>query len=64
PPQVYKDLIVIQWSLDDVKDSCTSYQAFPHYDRWGMAEENRPIYLCRGVKFNIQKIWWRSHNWN
>ncbi len=64
PPQVYKNLIAIQWSLDDVKDSCTSYQAFPHNDRWGMAEENAPIYLCRGVKFNIQKIWWHSHHWN
>jgi len=64
PPQVYKNLIVIQWGLDDVQDNCTSYQAFEHYDRWGMGEENAPIYLCRGVKFNIQKIWWHSHHWN
>ena len=64
PPQVYRNLIVIQWSLDDVRDNCTSYQAFEHYDRWGMGEENAPIYLCRGVKFNIQKIWWHSHHWN
>ena len=64
PPQVYKNLIVIQWSLDDVKDNCTSYQAFDHYDRWGMDEENAPIYLCKGVKFDIQKIWWHSHHWN
>ncbi len=64
PPQLYKNLIVIQWSLDDVKDNCTSYQAFDHYERFGMGEENTPIYLCRGVKFNIQKIWWHSHHWN
>jgi len=64
PPQVYRNLIVIQWSLDDVRDNCTSYQAFDHYDRWGMGEENSPIYLCRGVKFDIQKIWWHSHHWN
>jgi hypothetical protein len=64
PPQVYKNLIVIQWSLEDVQDNCTSYQAFEHYDRWGMGEENGPIYLCRGVKFNIQTIWWHSHHWN
>ena len=64
PPQVYKNLIVIEWSLDDVQDNCTSYQAFDHYDRWGMGEENTPIYLCRGVKFDIQKIWWHSHHWN
>ena len=64
PPQVYKNLIVIQWSLDDVRDNCTSYQAFDHYQRFGMGEENAPFYLCRGVKFDIQKIWWHSHHWN
>ncbi|MGA8541527.1 MAG: glycosyltransferase family 39 protein, partial [Terriglobales bacterium] len=46
PPQVYKNLIVIQWSLDDVRDNCTSFQAFDHYERFGMGEENSPIYLC------------------
>jgi hypothetical protein len=64
PPTVYKNLIVIEWSLEDVKDNCTSYQAFQHYDRFGMGEENTPIYLCRGVQFDIQKIWWHSHHWN
>jgi hypothetical protein len=64
PRQVYKNLIVIEWSLDDVRDNCSSYQAFEHYDRFGMGEENVPIYLCRGVKFDIQKIWWHSHHWN
>jgi hypothetical protein len=64
PPQVYQNLIVIQWSLDDVRDNCTSFQAFPHYQRFGMGEENTPIYLCRGVKFDIQKIWSHSHHWN
>ena len=64
PPQVYKNLIVIQWSLEDVRDNCTSFQPFDHYQRFGMAEENQPIYLCRGVTFDIQKIWWHSHHWN
>jgi len=64
PPQVYKNLIVIQWSLDDVRDNCASFQAFEHYQRFGMGEENAPMYLCRGVTFNIQKIWSRSHHWN
>jgi Dolichyl-phosphate-mannose-protein mannosyltransferase len=64
PPQVYKNLIVIQWSLADVRDNCTSFQAFEHYQRFGMGEENTPIYLCRGVTFDIQKIWWHSHHWN
>ena len=64
PAEDYTNLIVIQWDFQDVKDSCTSWQAFDHYDRWGMAEENAPIYLCRGIKFDIQKIWWHSHQWN
>jgi hypothetical protein len=64
PPQQYKNLIVIQWSLDDVRENCTSYQAFDHYQRFGMGEENTQFYLCRGIKFDIQKIWWHSHNWN
>jgi hypothetical protein len=64
PPQVYKNLIVIQWGLDDVRDNCTSFEAFPHYERFGMGEENTPIYLCHGVEFDIQKIWWHSHHWN
>jgi hypothetical protein len=64
PPQVYKNLIVIEWSREDVQDNCTSYRAFQHYERFGMEEENGPIYLCRGVKFDIQKIWSHSHHWN
>jgi len=64
PPQAYKNLIVIEWSREDVQDNCTSYQAFDHYERFGMGEENTPIYLCRGVQFDIQKIWWHSHHWN
>jgi dolichyl-phosphate-mannose-protein mannosyltransferase len=64
PPQVFKNLIVIQWSLEDVRDNCTSFQAFEHFQPFGMAEENTPIYLCRGVTFDIQQIWWHSHHWN
>ena len=64
PPQVYKNLIVIEWGLEDVQENCTSFQAFEHYERFGMGEENTPMYLCRGVQFDIQKIWWHSHHWN
>jgi hypothetical protein len=63
PPQVYKNLIVIQWSLGDVRDNCTTFQPFEHYNRFGMGEENQPMYLCRGVEFDIQKIWPHSHHW-
>ncbi len=64
PPLVYKNLIVIQWGLEDVQENCTSYHAFEHYQRFGMGAENTPMYLCRDVQFDIQKIWWHSHHWD
>ncbi|HEV2289720.1 MAG TPA: glycosyltransferase family 39 protein [Candidatus Acidoferrales bacterium] len=64
PPVAYTNLIVVQWGLQDVQDNCTSWQAFDHHSEFGMDEENTPIYLCRGAKFDIQKIWWHSHHWN
>ncbi len=64
PPMRYNNLIVVQWGLDDVRDNCNSWQTFDHFERFGMAEENTPIYLCREVKFDIQKIWWHHHHWN
>ncbi len=39
-------------------------EPFDHYQRFGMGEVNRQMYLCRGVLFDIQKIWWHSHHWN
>jgi len=64
PPEHFKNLIVLQWSLDDVRDNCSSWQAFDHYQRFGMAEENTPIYLCRDAKFDLQQVWWHYHHWN
>jgi len=64
PTEHYENLIVLEWSLDDIRDNCTSWQAYRHYERFGMQEENTPIYLCRDVEFDLQKIWWHSHHWN
>jgi hypothetical protein len=64
PKDDYRNLIVVQWGLDDVKDNCTSFQAFEHHSRFGMGEENRPIYLCRGATFDLRKVWWHYHHWN
>jgi hypothetical protein len=64
PTEDYRNLIVVQWGRDDVQDNCTSFQAFEHYDRFGMGEENRPIYLCRGATFDLRKVWWHYHHWN
>lgn len=64
PKEHYANLIVLQWSLQDVKGNCRSWQAFDHYSRFGMAEENTPIYLCRGAEFDLEKVWWHYHHWN
>lgn len=64
PTEQYTNLIVLEFDLDTVRDNCTSYQAFPHYNRWGMGEENTPIYLCRGATFDLRKVWWHYHHWN
>jgi len=64
PPHAYRNFIFLQFSLADVQDNCASFQAFPHFNRFGMEEENTPIYLCLGAKFDIQKVWWHYHHWN
>jgi 4-amino-4-deoxy-L-arabinose transferase-like glycosyltransferase len=65
PPQEdYRNFIFLQFSRRDVEGNCTSWQAFDHYNRYGMAEENTAIYLCRGAKFDLRKIWLHYHHWN
>lgn len=64
PSELYTNLILLQFSLKDVEENCTEFQAFAHDEPFGMAEENTPIYLCRGAKFDLRKIWWHSHHWN
>ena len=60
----YTNLIVFEWDLSDVKKACQSWQAYPHYSKYGMAEENTPIYLCLGARFNLQKEWSHFKHWN
>jgi hypothetical protein len=35
-----------------------------HHSPWGMAEENRPIYLCRRPKRSIRDLWPRLKHWD
>ena len=64
PAEDYRNLIVLQWSLEDVRDNCKSFEAFPHEVPFGMAEENVPIYLCRDASFDLRRVWWHYHHWN
>jgi len=58
-------LIVLQGSRKNLERNCTSVQeAAVHYHPWGMEEENRPIYVCRGLKYPLPEIWPRLKHWN
>lgn len=35
-----------------------------HHHPWGMAEENGPIYLCRGPKVSIRELWPQLKHWD
>ena len=65
PQQTYDAFIVIQWDQGDVERLCASWEApVVHYHPYGMGEENRPIYLCRGPKFDLRQRWNRWKHWN
>ncbi len=64
PREHYKNYIVIQWDESDVQKYCDSYRAFPHESEFGMEEENRPIFLCVGAKFDVVKDWQEFKHWD
>ncbi|MEO8189877.1 MAG: glycosyltransferase family 39 protein [Acidobacteriota bacterium] len=58
PKNEPENLIWLQWSRKGVEDHCRSVeQVGEHFHPWGMAEENRPIFLCRGLKHTIAEYW-------
>jgi 4-amino-4-deoxy-L-arabinose transferase-like glycosyltransferase len=53
-----ENLIWLQWGRQGVEDHCRSVEKVgEHFHPWGMAEENRPIYLCRGLRHTIAEYW-------
>jgi hypothetical protein len=53
-----ENLIWLQWGRQGVEDHCRSVEkAGEHFHPWGMAEENRPIYLCRGLRRSLAEYW-------
>ncbi|HKF42049.1 MAG TPA: glycosyltransferase family 39 protein [Thermoanaerobaculia bacterium] len=59
PPKAEpENLIWLQWGRRGVEDHCRSVEkAGEHFHPWGMAEENRAIWLCRGLKHTIAEYW-------
>ncbi len=58
PKNEPENLIWLQWSRKSVEDHCRSVeQVGAHFHPWGMAEENKPIFLCRGLKHTIAESW-------
>jgi hypothetical protein len=58
PKSEPENLIWLQWGRQGVADHCLSVEKVgDHFHPWGMAEENRPIYMCRGLRHTIAEYW-------
>ena len=67
PPKTEpENLIWLQWGREGVEDHCLSVEKVgEHFHPWGMAEENRPIYLCRGLRHTLAEYWTSDFkHWN
>ncbi len=52
------NLIWLQWGRRGVEDHCRSVEEVgKHFHPWGMAEENRALYMCRGMRHTIPEYW-------
>jgi hypothetical protein len=58
-------LIVLQDDRESLERVCASVEeAGAHFHPWGMAEENNPIFVCRGLKVPLRELWPRLKKWN
>jgi hypothetical protein len=58
-------LIVLQDDHQSLDQICASVEdAGAHFHPWGMAEENNPIYVCRGLHPPLTEMWPRLKKWN
>jgi len=58
-------LIVLQDDREDLERVCHSVErAGEHFHPWGMAEENNPIFICRGLKVPLRTLWPSLKKWN
>jgi hypothetical protein len=65
PVSAVDTLIWLQWDREGIERRCRSVeQAGEHFHRWGMAEENRAIYICRGLRAPLPELWPGLKHWN
>jgi 4-amino-4-deoxy-L-arabinose transferase-like glycosyltransferase len=58
-------LIVLQDDRESLEKICGSVEeAGVHFHPWGMAEENNPIFVCRGLTPPLPVMWPRLKKWN
>jgi hypothetical protein len=61
----FDNYLVLQSDRDDLEEVCASVEeAGRHFHPWGMAEENQPIFLCRGLRTPLREMWPRLKHWN
>ena len=59
------NLIWLQWDPEGLEGRCESVEIVgEHHHPWGMAEENRPILLCRGLTAPLSAQWPDLRHWN
>jgi hypothetical protein len=66
PPDFDGDILIwLQWSRDSLEPICCSVeQVGEHHHPWGMAEENRPIFICRQPIASPAEAWPELKHWN
>lgn len=66
PRDARGDVVIwLQWGRRHLEPMFASVeQAGQHSHPWGMAEENRPIFVCRGLKGTFAGLWPDLKHWN
>jgi len=66
PGNARGDVVIwLQWERRWIEPMFASVeQAGEHRHEWGMAEENRPIFVCRGMTRSFAELWPDLKHWN
>lgn len=65
PAEEPGQLIWLQWRRESLAGLCGSVEEVgEHFHPWGMAEENRPIFLCRDPVAPLSELWPDLKHWN